>query len=83
MTDTEGLLKFCDICVPTKNTEQDVGQGQIGDKQIGDSLHGLVVADDKADERIAEQADHEDDDVQGVDVDLHGRKVDQVGRDRR
>ena len=67
----------------SQHAQQDVRQGQISDEQIRHRLHGLVVADDEANQDVAADADAEDDHVQGVDVGLHGRMLDQVQHGRR
>ena len=46
-----------------QDTEQYVGQGQIGDEAICDRLHRPVLGDDKDDEGVAQQADDENDGV--------------------
>lgn len=49
-----------------EHAEQDVGQREIHDEDVGHGLHVLVSDDDETDERISRDADQEDHDVETV-----------------
>lgn len=63
-----------------EGAKQDVREGEIGDEEVGDSLHGLVPADDVAHEHVAKDAQHKDDGVEHAEDCLHGAVVDDVVR---